>query len=91
MGVSRRNLHSNPLAGALVKVWYHQPGKPVQMDTLRTDKRGWITAQRHPGPYMVSCVYMEHTPDDKEAEWQSYWGSLSFEYSQFFPGNASRP
>jgi hypothetical protein len=83
--------HSNPLAGALVKVWYHQPGKPVQMDSLRTDKRGWFTTERHPGPYMVSCVHMEHTPGDKEAEWQSYWGSLSFEYSQFFPGNGTRP
>jgi hypothetical protein len=83
--------HNNPLADALVKIWYHQPGKPVQMDTLRTDKKGWITAQRHPGPYLLSCVHMEHTPNDKEAEWQSYWGSLSFEYSQFFPGNATRP
>ncbi|MES2331000.1 MAG: DUF4198 domain-containing protein [Bacteroidota bacterium] len=80
----------NPLAGALVKTWYYVPGKPVQVDTFRTDKRGWITAVRHPGPYMVSCVYMERTSDDKEAQWQSYWGSLSFEYNQFFPGNGSR-
>ncbi|MEO8171668.1 MAG: DUF4198 domain-containing protein [Sediminibacterium sp.] len=80
----------NPLPGALVKIWYREPGKKAQMDTLRTDKKGWVTAQRHVGRYMVSCVYMAHTPDDKEAEWQSYWGSLSFEYSQFFPGNATR-
>ncbi len=84
-------LHSKPLPGSLVKIWYHLPGKPVQMDTLRTDKKGWVTAQRHPGRYMVSCVHMEHTPADKDAEWQSYRGSLSFEYSQFFPGNATRP
>lgn len=79
-----------PLNNALVKTWYHVPGKGVKTDTLRTNKRGWITADRHPGPYMVSCVYMEHTPADKEAEWQSYWGSLSFEYSQFFPGSPTR-
>ena len=79
-----------PLAGALVKAWYHVPGKAIQLDTLRTDKKGWITADRHPGRYMISCVHMDHTPADKEAEWLSYWGSLSFEYSQFFPGRATR-
>ena len=80
-----------PLSNALVKIWYYTPGKKeVKMDTLRTNKRGWVTANRHPGPYMVSCVHMEHTPTNKEAEWQSYWGSLSFEYSQFFPGSSTR-
>ncbi len=78
------------LAGALVKIWYHVPGKIIQMDTLRTDKKGWVNADRHPGRYMISCIHMEHTPADNEAEWQSYWGSLSFEYSQFFPGSATR-
>jgi hypothetical protein len=34
--------------------------------------------------YGKLCSYGTHT-GDKEAEWQSYWGSLSFEYSQFFP------
>jgi uncharacterized GH25 family protein len=80
-----------PLNNALVKIWYYPPGrKEVKMDTLRTNKRGWITANRHAGPYLVSCVYMEHTPADKEAEWQSYWASLSFEYSQFYPGSSTR-
>lgn len=73
-----------PLNNALVKIWYRLPGKGVQMDTLRTNKKGWVTAERHPGPYMVSCVKMEPTPAEQEAQWQSYWGSLSFEYSQFF-------
>lgn len=76
--------HSEPLSNTLVKVWYRLPGKGVQMDSARTNKKGWITAVRHPGPYMVSCVYMERTHDDKGVDWQSYWGSLSFEYSQFF-------
>ncbi len=83
--------NKEPLNNALIKVWYHLPGKKeTQMDTLRTNKRGWVTADRHPGPYLLTCVYMEHTPYDKEAEWQSYWSSLSFEYSQFFPGSSTR-
>lgn len=82
---------SKPLADALVKIWYYPPGNPVKMDSLRTDKRGWVTAVRHPGRYLVSCVHMERTPNNGEAEWQSYWASLSFEYSQFFPGSGTRP
>jgi uncharacterized GH25 family protein len=77
-----------PLNNALVKIWYHSADKKIRMDSLRTNKRGWVTANRHPGPYMVSCVYMERQPVSAVAHWQSYWGSLSFEYSQFF-GKAS--
>lgn len=77
-----------PLTNALVKIWYHSADKKARMDTLRTNKKGWVTANRHPGPYMVSCVYMERNQSDKTADWQSYWGSLTFEYSQFF-GKAS--
>jgi hypothetical protein len=83
--------NKQPLYHALVKVWYHLPGNVLQTDTFRTNKRGWITADRHPGHYLVSCVHMEPTPADKEAEWQSYWASLSFEYSQFFLQQRARP
>ena len=78
-----------PLENALVKVWYHLPNKSVQMNEYRADKKGWITTLRHPGPFMVSCVHMEPNKSDTLASWQSYWGSLSFEYSQFFPGSAA--
>jgi hypothetical protein len=54
------------------------------MDTVRTNKKGWITGEKHPGPNMVSCVYMERNKADTVAQWQSYWGSLTFEYPQFF-------
>lgn len=74
-----------PLNHALVKIWHRSPGKPFSMDTLRTNKRGWITTFRYPGPYMVSCVHMVPAMPVTEAQWQSYWSSLTFEYSQFFP------
>jgi uncharacterized GH25 family protein len=80
-----------PLDSTLVRVFYHLPGtNQVKTDILQTNKKGWVTANRHPGPYLVTCVHMEHTPNDTEAEWQSYWASLSFEYAQFFPGNSTR-
>lgn len=81
---------NTPLNNALVKIWYRVPGRGQMMDTLRTNKKGWVTANRHPGPYMVSCVHMEPASNTKEADWQSYWGSLSFEYSQFFTGKSTR-
>ena len=78
------------LGNALVRGWYHIPGKGVQVDSVRTNKKGWVSLERHPGPYMVSCVHMERTTDGGEADWQSYWGSLSFEYSQYFSRNTGR-
>ena len=78
------------LANALVKAWYHTPGKGPGIDSVRSNKKGWVSLERHPGPYMVSCVYMERQPKGREADWQSYWGSLNFEYSQFFTRNSGR-
>lgn len=76
--------NNKPLIHALVKVWYRVPGIGLRMDTVRTNKKGWIVTERHPGPFLVSCVHMERMQDNTEADWQSYWASLSFEYSQFY-------
>ncbi len=76
------------LSNALVRGWYHVPGKGVKADTVRTNKKGWVSLERHPGIYMVSCVHMERATKGSEADWQSYWSSLSFEYSQFFTRNS---
>jgi len=82
--------NGQPLNNTLVKIWYHSSKTQVKMDTARTNKKGWVTAERHSGPYMVSCVHMEQNHTDTVADWQSYWASLSFEYSQFFTGNGIR-
>jgi uncharacterized GH25 family protein len=83
--------NQEPLPNALVKIWYYSPDKKeVKMDTLRTNKKGWIIANRQPGPYLLSCVHREQIAAGKDAEWQNYCASLSFEYSQFFPGSSTR-
>lgn len=79
-----------PLNNALVRIWYYSPGKKTAMDSLRTNKRGWIVTDRHSGPFLVSCVQMERNLNGKGVDWQSYRGSLSFEYSQFFTGKNAR-
>lgn len=76
--------NGEPLNNALIKIWYHSSKTQVNMDTARTNKKGWMITERHSGPFLVSCVHMERNDKDKEADWQSYWASLSFEYSQFF-------
>ncbi len=73
-----------PLANALVRFWYAEKGKPVKMDSARTNTRGYVNADRKPGPFMASCVHMVPATIPAEAQWQSYWGSVSFEYPQFF-------
>ena len=76
-----------PLANVLTKVWYYPFGKPVKMESLKTNNNGYIITERHPGKFMVSCVHMERNKTDTIADWQSYWSSLTFEYSRFFPRN----
>ncbi len=75
---------NEPLPNALVKIWQQDKSKGVQMQTRRTNRRGMISIERIPGPVMVSCVHMEPAQKDSGADWQSYWASLSFEYSLFF-------
>lgn len=72
------------MANLLVKTWFRNAKGGIQMETYRTNNRGFISAKRHSGPFMVSTVYMERLTGDTGADWQSYWASVNFEYSQFF-------
>ncbi|MBV9986586.1 MAG: DUF4198 domain-containing protein [Chitinophagaceae bacterium] len=81
--------YGQPLYNALVKCSYYR-GTTRTEDTGRTNRRGLISFDRHPGPNLLSCVHMERNLTDTVADWQSYWGSLSFDYSQFFPGRPGR-
>lgn len=70
----------SPLTNALVKVWHRVKNK-TQKKELRTDKNGEIffpVTTR--GKWMISTVKMERLNDNPIAEWQSYWGSLTWGY-----------
>lgn len=73
-----------PLAYTWVVVSYQIPGKGWQTSRLQTNKRGWIEADRHPGAYRLSCVYSKPTENDPAIDLEYYWGSLRFDYSQYF-------
>ena len=78
------------LGNVLVKALYQLPGKEARMDSARTNRKGWVILERHPGPYLLRCMHMERAPKGDKADWQSYRGSLSFEYSQFFTRDGGR-
>jgi uncharacterized GH25 family protein len=68
------------LANNLVKVWHKLNGK-TQMTNLYTDAQGRLQVPvRQTGEWMISLVKMEPLSDTSGADWQSYWGSLTWGY-----------
>lgn len=74
------NFQGQPLANQLMKLWYREDSE-VFHPQLITDENGII---RFPvsvkGKWMISTVKMEHLDNDPKADWQSYWGSLTWGY-----------
>ncbi|MBI4429648.1 MAG: DUF4198 domain-containing protein [Ignavibacteriales bacterium] len=71
-----------PLANALVSSTY--AGATDKPDTYaqssRTDDRGMVQVKlTHEGPWLVRTVHMLPLVNDKEADWESWWASLTFE------------
>jgi uncharacterized GH25 family protein len=66
-----------PLFGARVSVWNRHNNRTTRQPIF-TQQDGRIeTHISNPGPWMVSVVKMVPSKDPK-ADWQSYWGSLTF-------------
>jgi hypothetical protein len=79
-----------PLHNVLVRVLYRGTNNIIRTDSARTNRRGMVSIDRHPGPNLISCTYMVRNQPDTEVQWQAYHASLSFEYSRFFPGKTGR-
>ncbi len=65
-----------PLAGALVKSWVK--GKETKMTEQLSNAQGQVQFPQSIQPTMISCVHMVRLPKGQEADWQSYWASLTF-------------
>ncbi len=72
------------LPNARVIITYQLPGKGWKNEYLVTNKRGWVLAERHTGAYRVSCIYQKPSENDPSNRMEYYFGSLSFDYSQYF-------
>lgn len=71
---------NQPLTNSLVLAWHLVDGQTTHTK-LRSDKNGEVVFPiAKTGKWMISTVHMIPTPDFKDADWQSYWGSYTFGY-----------
>lgn len=79
-----------PLKNTMVKHWYKNKEGSIVQNNLISNNRGCISIEQQPGINMISCVYMERNTSDTTAQWQSYWGNLTFETNRgnFFKRNS---
>jgi uncharacterized GH25 family protein len=81
----RLTYENRPLAGALVVAMNRL--NPSEKLAVRSDKDGRVRFRLHPGGmWLVKAVHMIPAPSGTNAEWQSFWASLTFEPA----GNAQR-
>jgi uncharacterized GH25 family protein len=70
----------SPLANALVNIWHRNKNETKKIEQ-RSDANGEIAFPVSlSGKWMISTVKMERLFDNPVADWQSYWGSLTWGY-----------
>jgi len=74
----RLTYESRPLAGALVVAMNSL--NPAEKQAARTDADGRVRFRlRQGGMWLVKAVHMVPAPAGADAEWESFWASLTFE------------
>jgi len=70
-----------PIANVLVVAMNkNDPGKPVR---ARTDAKGRVTLRlAHSGFWLIKAVHMEAAPPSSDADWESWWASMTFDLGQ---------
>jgi uncharacterized GH25 family protein len=73
----RLTYENRPLAGALVVALNRQ--HPSEKQSARTDKDGRVRFQLRPGGmWLIKAVHMVPAPAGVQADWDSFWASLTF-------------
>ncbi len=68
-----------PLAGAQIEAHSRVDGKVMTQKTT-SDKDGQATVKLdRAGLWLIRLVHMRRCPEPKEADWESFWASCSFE------------
>ena len=74
----RLTYQNAPLAGALVVAFNQR--HPYHKLSARSDRDGRATFMiDEPGPWLVKAVHMVPAPVGSNADWESFWASLTFE------------
>lgn len=69
-----------PLADAVVRSWQKVDETKTNQARFRTNARGIADIELNAkGIWMISLVKMVETSDKSQSDYQSYWGSLTFE------------
>jgi uncharacterized GH25 family protein len=78
----RLSYEGRPLAGALV-VALNRADSAARL-SARSDRHGRVQLRLKPGGmWLLKAVHMVPAPAGSEADWQSYWASLTFERKAF--------
>jgi len=67
------------MSNQLINIWHRIADSTTRL-SIRSDSSGIVKFPvNRSGKWMVSAVYMEHSPIDS-VDWQSYWGSCTWGY-----------
>lgn len=72
--------NKEPVSNSMVKIWHHFDGKTIKFDQTSNESGEVIFPVTTTGKWMVSIVKMIRLENDPRAQWQSYWGSLTWGY-----------
>lgn len=76
----RLYFQGKPLSGALVSTFNQE--NPEEKQMVRSDENGRVTfSLPTSGVWLIKAVHMIRAPAGAEADWQSYWASLTFSLS----------
>ena len=78
MAAFRILFENKPLTGASVRYWNRDAANRLIEEKQRSDEQGLVRFQLRAGNNMVSLVHMIPEKDTTQADWHSYWGSLTF-------------
>lgn len=70
-----------PLVNSKIRVWHKLIGRVIDTSFMSNEKGEISFPISTMGEWMVSCVQMIRLTDDPKAQWQSYWGSLTWGYT----------
>ena len=71
---------NQPLANKMILAWHKTDTQKTTHQKLRTDKNGVLSLILDKNGYwMISTVHMISLKNNPEADYQSYWGNLTFE------------
>ncbi len=70
-----------PLANVKMKTWQRIAGNISDSSYITNEKGEFSFPVNTAGEWMVSCVHMIRLDNNSDAQWQSYWGSVTWGYT----------